>query len=158
MVLTFDLLEKCSVCTVAILILIVHPFVYQVLLINCLQERARHVSPHFNLMNLFSFISRGGSFTADHPDSSRPPTASSSRSDLLYSGRQQKSWNFEGYSSDNDVMWCFWCFISIFPLRPLHNQIPFLIVSNLDGGQLWPSGVSWARRESAVEPRASGEW
>lgn len=49
---------------------------------------------------------RGGSFT-DHadvpPDSSRPPTASSSRSDLVYSGRQQKSWKFDGYSSDNDT-------------------------------------------------------
>jgi len=46
---------------------------------------------------------RGGSFTSDHPDSSRPPTASSSRSDLVYSGRQQKSWNFDGYSSDNET-------------------------------------------------------
>ncbi|XP_078384443.1 uncharacterized protein C8orf34-like isoform X1 [Oculina patagonica] len=46
---------------------------------------------------------RGGSFTSDHPDSSRPPTASSSRSDLVYSGRQQKSWNYGGYSSDNDT-------------------------------------------------------
>lgn len=51
-------------------------------------------------------FSRGGSFTDDHPDSSRPPTASSSRSDLVYSGRQQKSWKFDGYSSDNDVMPC----------------------------------------------------
>ena len=49
-------------------------------------------------------LSRGGSFTDDHPDSSRPQTASSSRSDLVYSGRQQKSWKFDGYSSDNDVM------------------------------------------------------
>ena len=47
---------------------------------------------------------RGGSFTDDRPDSSRPQTASSSRSDLVYSGRQQKSWKFDGYSSDNDVM------------------------------------------------------
>ncbi|CAH3015313.1 unnamed protein product [Porites evermanni] len=46
---------------------------------------------------------RGGSFTDDHPDSSRPQTASSSRSDLVYSGRQQKSWKFDGYSSDNDT-------------------------------------------------------
>jgi len=46
---------------------------------------------------------RGGSFTEDGPDSSRPPTASSSRSDLMYSGRQQKSWKFDGYSSDNDT-------------------------------------------------------
>ena len=49
-------------------------------------------------------LSRGGSFTDDRPDSSRPQTASSSRSDLVYSGRQQKSWKFDGYSSDNDVM------------------------------------------------------
>ena len=49
---------------------------------------------------------RGGSFTDDRPDSSRPQTASSSRSDLVYSGRQQKSWKFDGYSSDNDVMPC----------------------------------------------------
>lgn len=46
---------------------------------------------------------RGGSFTNERPDSSRPPSASSSRSDLVYSGRQQKSWNFDGYSSDNDT-------------------------------------------------------
>ena len=50
------------------------------------------------------FFFRGGSFTNERPDSSRPPSASSSRSDLVYSGRQQKSWNFDGYSSDNDVM------------------------------------------------------
>ena len=57
--------------------------------------------------NLPFFFSRGGSFTDDHPDSSRPQTASSSRSDLVYSGRQQqKSWKFDGYSSDNDVMPC----------------------------------------------------
>ena len=58
---------------------------------------------YFNIPCCFS---RGGSFTDDHPDSSRPPTASSSRSDLVYSGRQQKSWKFDGYSSDNDVMPC----------------------------------------------------
>ena len=58
---------------------------------------------YFNLPFCFS---RGGSFTDDHPDSSRPQTASSNRSDLVYSGRQQKSWKFDGYSSDNDVMPC----------------------------------------------------
>ena len=58
---------------------------------------------YFNLPFCFS---RGGSLTDDHPDSSRPQTASSSRSDLVYSGRQQKSWKFDGYSSDNDVMPC----------------------------------------------------
>lgn len=46
---------------------------------------------------------RGGSFTTEQPDSSRPPSASSSRSDVVYFGRQQKSWNFDGYSSDNDT-------------------------------------------------------
>ena len=61
---------------------------------------------YFNLPFCFS---RGGSFTDDHPDSSRPQTASSSRSDLVYSGRQQKSWKFDGYSSDNDVMPCVHC-------------------------------------------------
>ena len=64
----------------------------------------------FLICTVLVFLFRGGSFTADHPDSSRPPTASSSRSDLVYSGRQQKSWNFDGYSSDNDVMLCFGSF------------------------------------------------
>ena len=64
----------------------------------------RHFLCHY--FNLPFCFSRGGSFTDDHPDSSRPQTASSSRSDLVYSGRQQKSWKFDGYSSDNDVMPC----------------------------------------------------
>ncbi|XP_068737182.1 uncharacterized protein [Montipora capricornis] len=46
---------------------------------------------------------RGGSFSDDHRDSSRPPTASSSRSDLVYSESQQNAWKFDGYSSENDT-------------------------------------------------------
>lgn len=46
---------------------------------------------------------RGGSFADDHRDSSRPPTASSSRSDLVYSESQQNAWKFDGYSSENDT-------------------------------------------------------
>lgn len=46
---------------------------------------------------------RGGSFTDDYRESSRPPTASSSRSDLVYSRKPQSTWKFDGYSSDNDT-------------------------------------------------------
>ena len=136
----------------AVLLMLMKPYFVTI------HKSLRDVTPHFNLTNLvLLFLSRGGSFTAHHPDSPSPPTASSSRSDLVYSGRQQKSWNFDGYSSDNDVMSCFCCFISMFPLRPLHKQNSFLIVSHLDGSQLWPSGVTWVRGESAVESRSSGE-
>ena len=70
----------------------------------------REVSCYFLILSVLNFHFRGGSFTGDRPDSSRPQTASSSRSDLVYLGRQQRSWNVDGYSSDNDVMPCFWRF------------------------------------------------
>lgn len=46
---------------------------------------------------------RGSSLTDGYRDSSRPPSASSSRTDLVYSNKQQRSWNFDGYSSENDT-------------------------------------------------------
>lgn len=61
---------------------------------------------HVSLVRAFPFHPRGGSLTDGYRDSSRPPSASSSRSDLVYSNKQQRSWNFDGYSSENDVMLC----------------------------------------------------
>ena len=87
-------------------------------------------------------FSRGGSFTDDHPDSSRPPTASSSRSDLVYSGRQQKSWKFDGYSSDNDVIPCvhFKAMFTLFWTAFLEQVISTHRTSCRRG---WPRGSSF---------------